>query len=444
MVEAFNNIHPELTCSNAYQILKTPIDQLESKSDLYTAAAHLINFPGNQTEQILLDLLVQSSSEQAVRIAKRKAVEVLARLGATQSVSVIGQCLESDDIYLVENSVWALQQLKCCDPVIIRRMISLLEDKTQNLRVLIQCLASLRVQESIESIRLLQDSESLGVRGAAISAIAQFTNNKSDLDKIAEHLTLPNQMDRQSAVQDLIDSNASDFLPEIVAAPVSPAFRMRACRQILIDSDSASIDSTMLPFIDTILCDDPSNINIIHEYDQQPSADFLLQDLFNTDFSRCYLSMKSLRQCSSEVLWPLMSDLWEREAHNDYGAHYFFMRIFGSRSDWPQAGLRHALEIIQESIINCRPQFRKSRAAAIQALHFLSSDLFINTMPDFLSESVDAPWDCRYMTVMCIENMAEMNLSLKEKILSHFMVDSDVFVRARSEICLSRVRELSA
>ena len=352
MVDAFNNIHPELTCYNAYQILKTPIDQLESKSDLYTAAAHLINFPGNRTEQILLDLLVQSSSEQAVRIAKRKAVEVLARLGATQSVPVIGQCLESDDIYLVENSVWALQQLKCCDPVIIRRMISLLEDKTQNLRVLIQCLASLRVQESIESIRLLQDSESLGVRGAAISAIAQFTNNKSDLDKIAEHLTLPNQMDRQSAVQDLIDSNASDFLPEIVAAPVSPAFRMRACRQILNDSDSMLIDANILSLIDTVLCDDPSDIDIVHKYDQQPSVEFLLQDLFSTDFSRCYLALMGLRQCSSEVLWPLMSDLWAREAHNDYGAHYFFMRIFGSRSDWPQDGLRHALEIIQESIIN--------------------------------------------------------------------------------------------
>ena len=444
MVEDFNNIHPELTCDHAYQILSTPIDQLESKSDFYTAAAHLINFPGRQTEQILLDLLAQSSGKQAVRIAKRKAVEVLARLGATQSVAAIGQCLESDDIYLVENSVWALQQLKCCDPVIIKRMLSLLEDKTQNLRILIQCLASLKVQEGIESIRLLQDSESAGVRGAAVSAIAQLTNNKSDLDKIAEHLTLPNQMDRQSALQDLIDSNASDFLPEIVAAPVSPAFRMRACRQILIDSDSASIDSTMLPFIDTILCDDPSNINIIHEYDQQPSADFLLQDLFNTDFSRCYLSMKSLRQCSSEVLWPLMSDLWEREAHNDYGAHYFFMRIFGSRSDWPQAGLRHALQIIQESIINRRPQFRKSRAAAIQALHFLSPDLFIQSVPKFLSAGVDVPWDCRYMTIICLESMAEVDVSLRENMLRQFVADSDPFVRARSESCLLRLSKISS
>ena len=146
MVDAFNNIHPELTCAHAYQILTTPIDQLESKSDFYMAAAHLINFPGNRTEQILLDFLSQPSGEQAVQIAKRKAVEVLGRLGATQSVPVIGQCLESDDIYLVENSVWALQQLKCCDPAIIRQMLSLLQDKTQNLRVLIQCLSDPREQ----------------------------------------------------------------------------------------------------------------------------------------------------------------------------------------------------------------------------------------------------------------------------------------------------------
>ena len=40
MGDAFNNIHPELTCAHAYQILTTPIDQLESKSDFYMAAAH--------------------------------------------------------------------------------------------------------------------------------------------------------------------------------------------------------------------------------------------------------------------------------------------------------------------------------------------------------------------------------------------------------------------
>ncbi len=439
MVEDFNNIHPELTCDHAYQILSTPIDRLESKSDFYTAAAHLINFPGRQTEQILLDLLAQSSGEQSVRIAKRKAVEVLARLGATQSVAAIGQCLESDDIYLVENSVWALQQLKCCDPVIIRRMLSLLEDKTQNLRILIQCLASLNVKEGIESIRLLQDSENPGVSGAAVSAIAQLTNDKSNLDKIVEHLTLPNQMDRQSAVQDLIDANASVFLSEIIAAPVSPAFRVRACRQILASSDSASIDSTMLSFIDTVLCDDPTHINIVHEYDQQPSAEFLLQDLFSTDFSRCYLSLMGLRHCSAEILWPLMSDLWERAAYNDYGAHYFFMRVFGSRSDWPQEGLHRALEIVQESIINRRPQFRKSRAAAMQALHFLSPDLFIKSIPVLLSVIVDAPWDCRYMMIVCIEGIPEMDTSLKVKILNQLTADSDVFVRARSGLCLSRL-----
>ena len=444
MGDAFNNIHPELTCAHAYQILTTPIDQLESKSDFYMAAAHLINFPGNRTEQILLDFLSQPSGEQAVQIAKRKAVEVLGRLGSTRSVQVIGQCLESDDIYLVENSVWALQQLKCCDPAIIRRMLALLQDKTQNLRVLIQCLASLKVQESIESIRLLQESENLGVRGAAISAIAQLSNEKSNLDKIVEHLTVPNQMDRQSAVQDLIDANALDFLPAIVSAPVSPAFRMRACRQILNDSDSMLIDAHILSLIDTILRDDPSCIDIVHKYDQQPSIEFLLRDLFNTDFSRCYLALMGLRQCSSEVLWPLMSDLWAREAHNDYGAHYFFMRIFGSRSDWPEDGLRHALEIIQESIINRRPQFRKSRAAAIQALHFLSPDLFIQSIPDFLSAGVDAPWDCRYMTTICLESMAEVNISLRENILSQFVVDPDPFVRARSEICLLRLSATSS
>ena len=77
----FDNIYPELTCEHAIRILCMPIEQLESQSDLYTAAAHLINCPGDRTEKALIALLEHSSDEQAVKIAKRKGVDVLARLG---------------------------------------------------------------------------------------------------------------------------------------------------------------------------------------------------------------------------------------------------------------------------------------------------------------------------------------------------------------------------
>ena len=128
MTGRFDNIHPELTCEHARQILLRPLDELESQSDYYMAACHLINCPSSQTEQALVDLLDNPLKEQAVNIAKRKAVEILGRLGADSSISKIGQCLWSDDRYLVENSVYALKLLRCNQPELIAKMISLLNE----------------------------------------------------------------------------------------------------------------------------------------------------------------------------------------------------------------------------------------------------------------------------------------------------------------------------
>ena len=441
MVGRFDNIHPELTCDHALRILATPIEQLESQSDLYTAASHLINCPGSRTELALMAVLDHASDEQAVRIAKRKGVEVLARLGCSSAISAIGRCLWSDDIYLVENSVWALQQLNCDDPTLIAQLLNLLADEKQNQRVLIQCLTGLNVERALDLINSLQESEIPGVRGAAIAAIAQLTNDASNVFKIVEQLTLPNQMDRQCAVQDLIDIGASGFLTSIASAPISPAFRMRAFRKMLGHTDSALLDASTLSLIDSILVDDPSCINIVHNYDQPPGYTFLLNDLFNTDFSRCYLALMGLRECPSEDLWPLIEESWEREAHNDYGAHYFFMHLLGSRSDWPQPAFDHVLKIIKESIVNRRPQFRKSRAAAIQAFQNLCPDLFIDSFPHFLDENLDPPWDCRYATVMCVDRISGVDKFVKEEIFNRFIGDSDSFVRARAAKSLANSTE---
>lgn len=441
MVGRFDNIHPELTCDHAHRILSTTVDQLESQSDLYMAASHLINCPGARTEQALMSVLKSSSCEQAVAIAKRKCVEVLARLNCSAAINVIGQCLDSTDIYLVENAVWALQQLNCDDPGLISRLLDLLKDQRQNQRVLIQCLAHLKIQQAVDSIHTFQGSEIPGVRGAAISAVAQLTNDASNIFKIAEQLTLPNQMDRQCAVQDLIDAGASDFLPSIASAPISPAFRIRAFRQMLGHVDSALLDASTLSLIDSIFVDDPSCIDIVHKYDQTPGYDFLLTDLFNTDFSRCYLALMGLRECPSEELWPLIEESWEREAHNDYGAHYFFMHLLGSRSNWPLPVFDHVLKIIKESIVNRRPQFRKSRAAAILAFQKLCPDLFIDAFPDFLDEILDPPWDCRYATVMCVDRISGVDEFVKEEVFNRFSGDSDLFVRARAAKSLANLTD---
>ena len=136
MSGAFDNIHPGLTQPDAIRMLLTPIDQLESQSDPYMAAAHLLNFPGQSTEQALLALVDDQDQSQPRRLARRKAVEVLGRLKCQDAIPAIGRCLNSDDPYLVENSAWALAELDCQVDDLHEIMISLLSRCDQNQRIL--------------------------------------------------------------------------------------------------------------------------------------------------------------------------------------------------------------------------------------------------------------------------------------------------------------------
>ena len=435
----FDNIHPGLTCNHARHILSLSINELESKSDFYMAAAHLINCPCAETEDALQSLLVCAVDDQAIKIAKRKAVEVLARLGSKSSVPLIGQCLWSDDIYLVENSVWALEKLSCNRHDLIQQMIGLLKDASQNQRVLIKALATLAIDQSFDSIRSLQTSDRPGVRGAAIAAVAKCTQDRASLLQIKGYLTLPNQMDRQCAVQDLVDGGAIELLPSIATAPVSPAFRIRACREILATAKVLLSADVGLDLIDVVFRDDPAQINVIHQYDEAPAPEFLVRQLYSTDFSRCYLAMQNLPEYSAEVLIPILQQSWEEEAHNDYGAHYFFMHVFGSRDDWSSSALEWIVDLLNEAAINRRPQFQKSRAAAIQALHSLRPDLFFELGSQLLRGSIPASWECRYVTIMCMESLSIGGGDQIRDLLVNCQQDADAFVQARAASALSSI-----
>ena len=70
----FDNL-PPISKKKAFQILSKKIDELELPSDYYKAVFHLLKYPGPDTEKLLLDLLISSSNEHCVLIAKRKAIE---------------------------------------------------------------------------------------------------------------------------------------------------------------------------------------------------------------------------------------------------------------------------------------------------------------------------------------------------------------------------------
>ena len=175
-----------LSWNGAIEILATEFQDLESDSDYYMAIAHLVNFPGQFANEALLNFLGRVSTESAVLLAQRKAVEVLGRLGVTQSQAKIASFLDSSDIYMVENAAWALAQIGCQDQSVHQRLIRLLHDSRQNQRVLIQSLSQLSVFTALPTIVPLMGHEKSSVRGAAIAAIGANQQPGSNLFTICE------------------------------------------------------------------------------------------------------------------------------------------------------------------------------------------------------------------------------------------------------------------
>ncbi len=428
----FNNLHPGLSHDEALRILALPVEQLESSSDRYMAAAHMINFPGQLSEQALLSLLDDNDDSQPTRLARRKAVEVLARLGCKDAITSIGRCLLSEDHYLVENAAWALQQLGCQDPRILNQMIMLLADTGQNRRILAQSLAGLGVIEALPAIELLQDDELPGVRGAALAAVATLSGSHERVSELAEHLFLANQMDRQSAIQDVINSRAAELLPQVLQAPVSSVFRLRALRLLWPEAEPLHQGLSLLETLDRLLLDQPEGVQVVHRYDEVPQISFLINELFGTDFSRCYLALQAMSTHPGVTLWPLLEQRWLEEAHNDYGAHYFFLRLFGRIASWGDA--QDCVEDLCETAIqNRRPQFVKSRPAAILSLLRLNPERLLSRLSDLMDAQEEASWECRYAALMAMQELV-MQGSIKgisglaEMILRR---DPDLYVESK-------------
>ena len=415
------------------------VSEQDSESDFYTAAAHLINCPCVETEQALIDFLqYRITSCQSVKITKRKIVEVLARLGCIDAIPVIGKCLWSDDIYLVENTVWSLQTLQCNDQALVDKMIGILEADIANQRVIIQFLSSLDVSRSVDIIRPFQFSSVPGIKGAAISAIAKLTRDSEKVPEISLNLFLPNQMDRHFAVQDLIDANAIDQIDDVFSAPVSPVFKLRAIRNLYGDNLAGIINSRLLSSLDSLFSCDLSVINCVHRYDEIPSAEFLVGDLYNTDFSRCYLALNHLSSFPSSEIFPLLKDSWIEEAHNDYGAHYCFVNLFGSIPDWPVESQSWVFDILISSIFNVRPQFQKSRGASVLSLARLNPAMLCQFMEEILSTRDSLPWDMRYSLIQAIDNYSELDTVSKRKLILEISDDdNDLFVQARARMALA-------
>ena len=323
-----------LTEEQALSILEKPSEELEDKTDRYVAVSHLMNFPTERSIAALIDVVNNDDPDLYNRIARRKAVESLGRLKAVKAIPVIAQCLEDEDCYTVENAVWAIGEMGSEDKDILDKIVQLLEKKDQSYRVIIQSLAKLNYKPAIDSIQKFQDNEDLTLVSTAIAALARLTQDNSQMPKVVEFLQHESVNARRGCIQDLIDANYLQAIPEISRCPVSMVFRLRALRQLgaVAIAKHQMRFAEIEPYLTQVVNDAPSSLEFVHEYDQQPSIDFLIGELYHTDFGRCYLATQTLLELYPEDTPQKLLATWEKEARNDYGAPLPCHKITGMAS----------------------------------------------------------------------------------------------------------------
>ena len=389
-----------LTEDYAIALLKKPLEELEDKSERYVAASHLINFPTERSINALIETIEDPNPDMFHRIARRKAVESLGRLNAKNALPIIQKCLEDDDKYTVENAVWAIGQIGTDDDHIISAIAKLLDKPEQSYRLIIQTLAKFDYKPALEKIKSFRDSDDETIASSAITTVARLTRDYSEMEKVVEFLQHTNVSARRLSIQDLIDAQYYQAIPAITKAPVSVAFRLRGIRllaQNAISSDKMTF-AEVEPYLETVIRDHPQDLEMVHEYDQAPSWEFLLRELYQTDFGRCYLGTQTIIEEHAATAPEALIENYHQEGRSDYGAHYHIVKILG----W----LKHQAgkEIILEALQNTQPQFQKSRAAAALALGELGATDTIPLLKDALTTSI---FDLKYAALLALEKLGD-------------------------------------
>ncbi|MEH1768608.1 MAG: HEAT repeat domain-containing protein [Nostoc sp.] len=390
-----------LTEEEAIAIIDTPLEQLEDASDKYIAVSHLINFPTEQSIAALVRAIETSNPDELDhRIVRRKAVESLGRLQAESALPVIRQCLQDDDIYTVENAVWAIGEIGTKDPEILEEVSQLLDKPGQIYRVIIHTLANADYQQSLERVRKFTQVEDEPTRSAAIATVCRFTGDYSQITEVMALLQSSSVNARRGCIQDLIDSRYYKAIPEIARCPVSLVFRLRGLR-MLLDAGVPSGEITFTeiqPYLEQVLYDHPDDLDLVHEYDATPVLDFVINELYETDFGRCYLATKTLLDIYSQETPAALLVTYGDKAYNDYGAHYHVMKLFGWLKYAP------AYDLLVENLHNREPQFQKSRAACAIALAELGD---LRAIPE-LKICLNTPiWDLKYACLLALDRLGD-------------------------------------
>lgn len=408
-----------LTEEQAIAILQTPADQLDDPYDRYIAASHLVNFSTEQSIAALIVAVENSDPDLDNRSVRRKAAETLGRLEATPALPSLQSCLHDDDCYIVENAAWAIGEIGTDNPTLLEDIAQLLDKPGQSYRVIIQALAKLNYTAALDRIRKFSDSEDEMIQGAAVTTICRFSGDYSQMSRVVELLQSSNVNARRSSIQDLIDAKYYKAIPEISRCPVSLVFRLRAVRMLA----SAGIPAGEItfaevePILDRIIYDRPEDLELVHEYDQLPTLEFAIKELYETDFGRCYLATQTILESYKNEAPDALLATFAESAYNDYGAHYHVMKLLGWLKYAP------AFDLLIEALHNREPQFQKSRAAAAIALGEIGDKCAIAELKNCLKTPI---WDLKYATLMALEKLGDHSGC---EILAG---DEDLLIRAKA------------
>ncbi|ACC82185.1 HEAT repeat domain-containing protein [Nostoc punctiforme] len=409
-----------LTEEQAIAIIDTPLEQLEDASDKYIAVSHLINYPTEQSIAALVRAIETSNPDELDhRIVRRKAVESLGRLQAESALPVIRQCLKDDDIYTVENTVWAIGEIGTKDPDILEEVAQLLDKPGQIYRVIIHTLANADYQPSLERVNKFTEAEDEPTRSAAIATVCRFSGDYSQITEVMALLQSSSVNARRGCIQDLIDACYYKAIPEIARCPVSLVFRLRGLR-MLLDAGVPSGEITFTeiqPYLEKVLYDHPNDLDLVHEYDATPVLDFVINELYETDFGRCYLATKTLLDIYPQEAPQALLTTYGDKAYNDYGAHYHVMKLFGWLKYAP------AYDLLIENLHNREPQFQKSRAACAIALGELGDSRAIPEIKICLNTPI---WDLKYACFLALDRLGD---SSGREICIH---DGDWLIKAKA------------
>jgi bilin biosynthesis protein len=153
-----------LTEEQAITVLDTPQSQISENDSRYIAASHLINYPSEPSIAALMRAVQNTAPELDNRIVRRKSIESLGRLQATQALGVIRDCLADEDCYTVENAVWAIGEIGTTDTQILAEITQLLQKPKQSYRVIIHALTKLDYQPALAESSLTMKMVQLPAR----------------------------------------------------------------------------------------------------------------------------------------------------------------------------------------------------------------------------------------------------------------------------------------